>query len=211
LSSRFLGIDKGGRLILAVPTTGDTTAEKVFLPVGCDVGMIFSVGGLLLQVVTRVLDHCHYRQFRDRRVEALAVQRPSHVTELSHRKNLRWEVDVGEQITASIWPVEGLCSAAPPPPRIGRLVNWSDSGLGVCLAELIPHQLGTAMVIRLERWKPQDSSIHRGVLRHCTPKPDGQFLAGFGNVVELGPGQAVPIMESLAAYGASDPLRREET
>jgi len=149
LSSRFLGIDKGGRLILAVPTTGDTTAEKVFLPVGCDVGMIFSVGGLLLQVVTRVLDHCHYRQFRDRRVEALAVQRPSHVTELSHRKNLRWEVDVGEQITASIWPVEGLCSAAPPPPRIGRLVNWSDSGLGVCLAELIPHQLGTAMVIRL--------------------------------------------------------------
>ena len=38
-----------------------------------------------------------------------------------------------------------------------------------------------------------------------------RHIAGFGNVVELGPGQAVPIMESLAAYGASDPLRREET
>jgi hypothetical protein len=192
-------MDKDGRVILAVPAAEGARNKKVFLPVGCDVGMVFPVGGLLLQAVTHVLDHCHHQQHPPRRVEAIIVARPGKVTALSQRQNPRWEIDPSDRIAASIWSAESLASGARPLPRMGRLANWSDGGLGICLGEPLPCQAETEVIIRLEGRKPNEFPIYRGVLKHFTPRPDGQFLAGFGEVVELGPGQAVPIMESLAA------------
>jgi len=199
LSSRFLGVAPDGNVVLAVPISEGPKGRKVFLPDGCYVGMVFSVGDMLLQAVTRVLGYCHHMQQPGRRVEALTVARPIKVTELSQRKHPRWEIDPAEQMAVSLWPAEILASGAPTTPRTGYAVNCSAEGLGVRLCQALPFPTGTEMILRIESRGPRESLIHRGVLKHCTPMADGQFLAGFGEVVELGPGQAVAIMESLAA------------
>ena len=121
------------------------------------------------------------------------------MTELRQRKQPRWEIDPADQVAVSLWPAETLASGAPTTPRTGYVVNRSAEGLGVRLCQALPLPIGTEMIVRIESRGPRESLIHRGVLKHCTPMVDGQFLAGFGEVVELGPGQAVAIMESLAA------------
>jgi hypothetical protein len=199
LSSRFLGMEADGKPILSVPAAEGPKNRKVFLPVGCDVGMVFQVGELLLQAVTRVVGHCHHQQYPSRRVEAIIVARPMKVTELSRRGNPRWEIDPSEQIAASVWAAQGLAPGSLVAPRLGQLVNWSADGFGVSLPKPLPCQAGTEMIIRLEGRRIREFPIYRGVLKHCTPRSDGQFLAGFGEVVELRPGQAVNVMESLAS------------
>jgi len=54
-------------------------------------------------------------------------------------------------------------------------------------------------VICLESQTLNESVFVRGVLRHCTPLGDTTWLAGFGDVADLRPGEAISLMSFLAA------------
>lgn len=196
LCSRFLGLDDHADLVLAAPET-QTDQKKVFLPIGWDLAMSFRVGSFLLQAPTRVLGHCQHAQHATRRIDAILVQRPGKVTSLNRRREFRHPVDPSVRVAASVWLASELNAASRCGPRMGMLANRSTVGLGIRFDRKLPADIGSGVIVRLEDRSAESCVICQAVLKHCTPVPDGKWLAGFGDVVELAPGQAVPIMESL--------------
>jgi len=196
LCSRFLSLNHSGDLVLEAPGT-QTDRKKVFLPIGWEVLMKFPVGDFLLQAPSRVLGHCQYARRPARRIDAIVVERVGKVACLNRRKHPRREIDPAIVVAASVWPVDALRAGRCPDPRTGVLANRSRGGLGIRLDRPLPGQVGCEVIVRLEDRSAESCTICRAVLKHCTPVPDGKWLAGLGNVVELGPGQAVPLMESL--------------
>jgi len=195
LCSRFLATRPAGDLILAEPWAAD---KKVFLPVGWDLGIAFSVGEFILQARTRVLDHCQFRLHPTRHVDAMVVQRPDKLVSLNQRKHPRHEVDPSSHVMVSMWFSGDMERLRGEKPRIGRLLNRSQDGLGVGFDVPLPARTDVQVILRLEEKDAASCGIYRAVLKHCTLTPQGIWLAGLGEVTELGPGEAVPIMESLA-------------
>lgn len=199
LRSRFLSVNEAGDLVLAAPTTDDRR-RKVFLPIGWDVSIRFPVGDFLLQARTSVLGHCQFLSQANRRVDALVVERAGRVVAMNERDQPRREVDVSRHVAVSIWPADELAGAGPLRPRSGFLANRSPRGMGVRIHREIGLGVGARVVIRIEDRAVEACTICRAVLKHCTVGGDGEFLVGFGEVTELGPGQDVPVMESLASH-----------
>ena len=197
LCSRFLSLNDQGDLVLSAPET-QADQKKVFLPIGWELDMTFPVGDLLLRASTRVLEHCQHAQNPTRRIDAIVVRRPSKVTSLNRRRHPRQEADPSVRVAASVWPGLALRGGRCPAPRIGVLANRSRIGLGIRFATKLQADVGCEVVIRLEDYSAESCAIYRAVVKHHTPAGDGKWLVGFGEAVELGPGQAVPIMESLA-------------
>ena len=203
LRSRFLGIEEPGRLILDVPQGGN---RKVYVPVGQNIGMAFPMGHFLLQARTTVLDHCQFQLYPTRRIDSLVVQRPGRIISVNRRSQPRFEVDPSEYIMASFWPADSLTHRDQTAIRSGQLANWSVDGLGIRLAAKLPFPPGTRMIIRLEEAGSDEWPIFQAVLMHCSPQADERWLAGFGQVVRVEPGQAVGMIEALVARpGRSNP------
>ncbi len=201
LASRFLGQRGKGELLLAAP---ETRKGKVFLSTGCRIGLVFSVAEQTYQAQTAVADHCLFQPAPGRRVDAVVVWRPEKVTCLDQRSQPRWQADTNEPVFASLWPAEELGLAGVPAPRVGRLANWSAGGMGLVFDTPPALEDGADVVIRLEGRGLSEHPVYRAVLRHCTPRPEGGFLVGLADAEELGPGQAVWIMEARAALGRQD-------
>jgi len=200
LCSRFLGLCGNGDLILAAPGAR-TDQKKVFLPIGWELEMTFPLADLLLRASTCVLGHCQHAQHPTRRIDAIVVRRPSKVTTLNRRRFPRQEADPSVRVPVSVWPSLELRAGPCGPPRIGLLANRSRTGLGVRFAAKLQAGVGSEVILRLEDHAAEACAIHRAVVKHCTPAPGGKWLVGFGQAVELGPGEAVPIMESLVLAG----------
>ena len=196
MCSRFLAADSQGNPILAAPWTPKDD-RKVFVPGGWDLGMTFPMGGFTLQARSRVLGHCQHRRFPTKRVDALLVERSTRVVSLSSRRHPRTEIDPERRIVASLWPEAPLAQGAAPAPRTGMLANRSQEGLGIRLDAPPNVAVGQEAVCRLIEPGAVSARIYQGVLKHVTAESGGKWLVGLGDVVELGPGQAVPIMESL--------------
>ena len=196
LASRFLAIRANGEVILEAPRA---KRGKVFLSPGCRLGLVFAVANQVYQAQTAVADNCLFQATPAHRVDAVAVFHPEKVLPLNQRSQPRWEVDVHEPMYASLWPAAELSGQARPAPRVGRLVNWSAAGMGLLFDAPLPLADNCDVVIRLEGRKLSEHPIYRGVLRHCTARPEGGYLAGFAHATELAPGQAVDIVESIAA------------
>jgi hypothetical protein len=195
LSSQMLGLDDQDRLLLEEPRAG---AHKVFLPPGWELGMAFSVGEYFVQVRSSVLDHCQHLLEPQRRVEAMVVQRPGQILALNRRQHERTELDASCQVTAHIWPFDELLSGNRLGARTGRLRNISLAGLGIELSDEPGWPRGQEVLISLSEpaW-PQDR-LFRACFRHCSQAGRGAFLAGFGDVLEWGPGQSVRMIDRLA-------------
>ena len=190
LISRFLGIENPRRIILAPPMTARD--KKVFLPPGWRVGMSFDLAEKWFQATTTVIEYCMFQQSVTRRVDAMAVEQPTKL--LANRRSApRYRIAPSRQFYAKIWSAERLADEKLAPLHTGKLQDWSEAGLGVRLRE--PAGLTTG----LENDAGTDSLFLRGVLRHCTPLGDGCWLAGFGEIADLRPGEAPDLMNFLAA------------
>ncbi len=194
LCSRFLGATGRDRLVLDVPLSGD---HKVCIPVGWEMGMAFPMGQFLLQARTTVLDHCQFQLYPTRRVDGLVVQRPTKILSINRRERPRYKVNPSVYITASLWPADSLARGDQTDVRSGQLINWSVSSLGIGLSSNLSCSPGDQMIIRLEKADGDEWPIFRAILRHCTPQDNEEWLAGFSDVVRLGPGQESGIIESL--------------
>lgn len=194
LRSRFLGAVCPDRLILDIPVSGN---RKVCVPVGWELGMTFSMGQFLLQAKTTVLDHCQFQLYPTRRVDGLVVHRPTKILSLNRRSQPRHEIDPSEYIMVSLWPAESLAHGDRSVVRSGQLINWSVSGLGIKLAANLPCNPGTKMIIRMEKADGDEWPIFQAIFRHCTQHGDEEWLAGFGDVSRVGPGQSTSTIESL--------------
>ncbi|MCK4625557.1 MAG: flagellar brake domain-containing protein [Phycisphaerae bacterium] len=194
LRSRFLSAAGPDRLILDVPVFKN---RKVFVPVGRELGMTFSMGQFLLQARTTVLDHCQFQLYPTRRVDGLVVQRPTRILSINRRSQPRYEVDPSAYIMVSLWPAENLAHGDRTVVRSGQLINWSESSMGIKLAANLPCGPGTEMIIRMEKVDSDEWPIFQAILRHCTPQENGQWQAGFSDVSRVGPGQNTSTIESL--------------
>ncbi len=195
LRSRFLGAYPKDRIILEVP---QARRHKVFVPVGWDAGMAFSMGQFLLQARTTVLDHCQFQLYPTRRIDGLIVQRPTRIISLNRRSHPRHEVDPSAHVTmTSIWSAEDLARGDKTASHSGQLSNWSVGGLGIRLSANLPYSPGTQVIVRLDQAGCDECPIFRAVLKHCTLQKNGEWIAGFGEMVKIEPGQAVKTIESL--------------
>ncbi len=199
LTSRLLAFDVYGDLVLAVPAAGE---EKVFIPEGWDVGLFFSVGEFMLQALTQVAGHSFHRVDANRRVDALIVRRPERLVSINQRSEVRQEVS--QYVPVTLWPTEpsgegSVCSGPPllGPPCSGLLTNRSHNGLGTLLQSELPFRPGTNVLVRLEDPAATTAELFRAILKHCTPQIGGGYLAGLGDLTELGPGQAVELVRTL--------------
>jgi len=197
LRSRFLGIRNPDRLVLAVPQT--RRGKKVFVPNGWDLGIGFELEDQWLQARTTVVGHCLYPVHATRRVDGLMVQRPDEILSRSPRRKPRCEVDPSRLVTATLWAVECLESTNFATQAVGRILNWSETGLGVRLSARPPLRAGMEVLVRLETEDTEETPIYRGVLKHCTAHETGTWLAGIGEVTHVQPGEALTLAEFLAA------------
>jgi hypothetical protein len=198
LISRFLRLQGADRLILDIPVD---EGRKVYIPAGWSVGMAFSVGQYFLQATTTVIGTCPCPLYKTRRVDALLVDRPTRIIAADRRRNPRHQIDPHVYVFVSLWPASCLVAGDPAVTRIGRVLNYSQDGLGVRLEAPLDCGIGTEMILRLEQGRADEYPIYRAILRHHTQDPDGLWLAGFGEVAELTPGGASSLIEAIAAAG----------
>ena len=197
LISHFLGREAPSRLILAPPKKAD--GQKVFVPVGWDLGMSFDLANVWFQATTTVLEHCMFRQSASHRVDALAVEHPTQRLSATRRGAPRRCADPARPFTAIIWSAERVVDARLSPLQVGMLQDWSATGLGARLRHPLGLAPGDRAIICLERVTGEESIFLWGVLRHCTATDDGYWLAGFGDLTDMRPGEAVDLMSFLAA------------
>ncbi|MCK4626861.1 MAG: flagellar brake domain-containing protein [Phycisphaerae bacterium] len=194
LRSRFLGAAGPDHLILDVPVSKN---RKVCVPVGWEMGMSFSMGQFLLQARTTVLDHCQFQLYPTRRVDGLVVHRPSRILSLNRRSQPRYDVDPSAYIMVSLWLAESLAHGDRSVVLSGQLINRSESGLGIKLAANLPCSPGTEIIIRMEKADGDEWPIFQAIFKHCTQQGDEEWLAGFGDVSRVEPGQYTSTIESL--------------
>ncbi len=197
LISRFLGVENPSRIILAPPQTA--RGKKVFLPARWQVGMSFDLANVWFQATTKVIEYCMFQQSPTQRVDALAVEQPTKLISANRRSAPRYRVAPARKFFAKIWPEERLTDDKLAPIHTGKLQDWGQAGLGVRLREPANLATGLGAVLCLESETGTDSRFLRGILRHCTPLGNGDWLAGFGDVADLRPGEELDLMNFLAA------------
>jgi len=195
LVSRFLGFRGPAQLVLDVPRWGQ---RKVHVPEGCRMGLAFPVGASIVQARTVAVDHVQYPLYPTRRVDALVVERPQQIASVNRRRSARHEVPPERTITVALWPAEELTGGSSVHPRIGRVKNYSEGGLGILFPAFLPLAVDTAVVLRLEETGMDECRICRARFRHSTWLGEGEWLAGFADVEEVAPGQAAALMKNLA-------------
>jgi hypothetical protein len=194
LYSRLLGAFDDGRLVLDVPVYED---RKVFLPVGWDLGISFALGSFCLQARSEVLEHCLYPIHPTRRVDALVAQRPERFARVDRRRHPRKRLDPATCVLVSFWPMTELTEGIAAPAVTGRLVDCSPDGLGVRLEEDPKMAAGTEVLVRLEQTGADQSPIMKAVLKHVSEDVVGLYLAGFGELAEVNPGEGTNLIESI--------------
>ena len=196
LASRFLAMADRSHAVLATPTKPN--GDKVFLPLGWQLGMGFAVGNLFIQARASVEAHTQHPVYPGRKVDALVIRCPQKVTSITRRQEVRYDVDDPHLTSASVWLEQELLEGLHEIHREGRVLNWSESGFGIHLPAPVPFEPGAAVVLRVEGLRGTGCTFYRGAFRHCSAHHGGGFLIGFGEVSEITPGQCYPIMETLS-------------
>ena len=195
LTSRLAGLTEQGHLVASMPVQGE---QKVLLSVGSPVTMVFVLGEHLLQACSRVREHLEYPIPPPRRDDAIVIDAPASIQQLAKRTQPRMDSDPKLPVATDVWSWDALASGSQGPHRSGRLANWSESGLGVASDACLPFESGQHCLIRLQPPGSQQYQLYSATLRHCTRRDDGKWLAGFADVQEVQPGQAVPLIQRLA-------------
>ena len=208
LISRFLGL-RGDDVVLEVPRT--RTGGKVFVPEGWTLGIAFEQEGLWLQARGVVTGHCLFGQHGRSRADALVIQRTGMILAFNRRRKSRDGLDPGKPIVATVWATARIESGEPAPAQVGRLTNWSESGMGIRLPGPLCAGAGAEVIIRLHVGKADEYPIFRGIVKHCTEDAPDSWILGLGDVLDVGPGEAVSWMEVLAAAHGQDHPRDDTT
>jgi hypothetical protein len=200
LISQFLGLQPSGHVVVATPRTAE--GAGVFLPESWSVGMSFELGGLWLQTHSTVSGHCAFPLYPTRRVEATVLAPPAEMRVSERRRQVRQKVDPRRPIFATIWPAEGIESGAAACYQVGRLADWSQTGLGVRVFSAPALKAGQAAAVRLDKGLGAQCLLVRGVVRHVDASVEGGYRVGIGEVTIPRPGEAPELMEFLAAARA---------
>jgi len=201
LISRFIGVESPQRVILAPPVTA--RGRKVFVPDDWELGISFDLANVWFQAATRVIEHCLFYRSPTTRIDALAVAMPANLHSRNRRQSPRHDPPTDAATFATIWPVDRIEDENLAPLAKGRLQDFSATGLGVRLGEPIDLPTGMSAVICLETSSGNESAFLRGILRHCSPLGDGNWVVGFGDITGLEPGEAINLMTLLAAPAES--------
>ena len=102
-------------------------------------------------------------------------------------------------VSATVWPWRSFESGDFTIQHVGQLENWSEDGLAVQFEQPLELKVGDRAAIQLRSHSKDQHPILWGELKHCTVTPKGLWTAGFGNLIDLGPGEAPGLMEYLAA------------
>ncbi len=196
LTSRLLGTQDHSRVVIEVPRA-EASGEKVFVPDGADLELRFPVTDYLLSAQTTVIDHTVFDTSPTRKVEAVVLRMPRQIASQDRRNQPRHEIDPTRPINVSIWSWDLLADRGDSPRKVGRLVNWSQGGLGVSISASLPVDIDDKAVVRMEDPRSDEQKLYAAIRRHCTEQPDGKSLAGFSDVSEIQAGQATPVIESL--------------
>ncbi|MFW5839081.1 MAG: hypothetical protein ACOCZE_00730 [Planctomycetota bacterium] len=197
LSSRFLGWAGSQKLVLEAATKQN--GQKVFLPTGWNLGLGFAVGNLFMQAQSAVCGQTLHLVRPGRRIDAILIAKPDKVVSIARRKEIRYEVETPHLTTASIWQERELMESEQLTCRDGRVINWSASGLGIRLAAPLPFSPDTPVILRIEGLQDRTCRFYRGLFRHCSQLEPQFWVAGFGDVEEIIPGQCYPLIERLSA------------
>jgi hypothetical protein len=196
LASRFLAQPTPERLILAAATKPN--GQKVFLPTGWKLGLGFAVGNLFMQAQATVLGQILFSARPGRRIDAIEIGKPDKVVSITRRREIRYEVEDPHLTCATVWCEAALFETGPGVGRQGRVVNWSDTGLGICVPAEIPFPADTPVILRVQNLREKTCRYFRAHFRHCTHDYHQGWLAGFADVAEIAPGECFPLIERLA-------------
>ncbi len=195
LRSQFLALAPNAA-ILDIPTD---QGKKFFVPGGCDVGMVFTLGEQVLQARSKVIGQILFATQGGSRFDALELEWPAKVVPLQKRAQPRWTIPGDRLITALLWPADAMARPPLPAAKLGQVANWSQGGLGLRFAKDPSLAPETDMIVCLEEGPARPRRFYRGRTRHTTASGDDGFLVGLADVSELLPGQAVEIIRALAA------------
>jgi len=198
LITRLLSLVEPDRLAMDIPRD---RGRKVHLANETELGLFFSLGGYRMQTRTKVVDHCQLALRPGHRVDSLVVGRPEKLLTSNRRRSVRHQVDPSRYVAALLWEAEALSDGRGGPASTGWLVNVSAGGLGIHVKAPLPVEAGEEMVVRLKEIGAGECRLLRATLKHCTANADGMYTAGLGDVVELGPGQAIAMIETILAGG----------
>jgi hypothetical protein len=188
LISRFIGLRDEG-IVLAVPHTQKD--EKVFVPDGWELGLAFELGPLWLQARTVVLAHCQHMFRSDKRVDALVIQRPDKLVSANRRREKRETAQGDHPVTVTLWPADKALSAGA---IRGRLLDQSETGLGLELAARLKVEEGAEVLVRLHVRNARECPILRGTVRRSRATAEGFWIVGLGDIVEIAPGEATALL-----------------
>lgn len=200
LVSHFLGVEGQGQLALVPPQT--IRGRKVYIPVDWPIGMSFELESIWFQGTSSVLAHSMFRQSPTRRIDALIVKRPGELIASNRRGKPRRKVDCSKPVLATIWPAEGVSEPKLKPLEVGKVHDWSETGLGIMVAKPLDVAIGRKVIIGLDTTRKYERLFLWGVLKHCVLRESDAWLAGFGEVANVRAGEAVDFMELLSTSSA---------
>ena len=182
LISRFLGT-QGDDLVLDTPWKGNN--DRVFVPVGWDIGMAFESANLWVQTRTEILGHCLFLMDTPQRVDGLIVRRPAKILSTRPGRKPRHRVHPATPVAATVWPAKSLQDADDKSAHRGQLVNWSQGGLCIALHERPRFVVGAKLLIRLQTFVVGHRPILQGTVVHYSVNKQGLWQVGFGSVREV--------------------------
>lgn len=200
LVSHFLGVEGQGRIALAPPET--IRGKKVYIPVDSGIGMSFELEDSWFQGTTTVLEHSMFRQSPTRRIDALIVEQPGELLSSNRRRKPRRKVDPSRPVLATIWPAAHVSEPKLEPLGTGSVYDWSETGLGIMLPKPLDVDVGRKVVIVMYTTRKDERIFVWGVLKHCSLREGGKWLAGFGEVTNVRAGEAVDFVEFLSTSSA---------
>jgi hypothetical protein len=101
-------------------------------------------------------------------------------------------------VSATLWPWNSFESGDFAARYIAQLANWTDNGLALRLDQPVDLETGDRAAIQIQSHSRGQCPILWGRLKHCTAMPNGLWTAGFGDLADLGPGEAPDLMQYLA-------------
>lgn len=196
LISQFLLLRREGELVLAMPQSAAN--DKVFVPVGWQMGVGFEVGGYWHQGLTELIDHWQAPVHPCLRSDAIVIRAPAELISRPARSAGRITADPSKLIFVAMWliaeAIEGRLAAF----ELGRVVDQSDGGMGLRLEREPRLAVSQAVAIVTHSAGQHNAWIGKGTVRHISPCGDGQWVTGLGDVRELAPGEFPALSEYLA-------------
>lgn len=195
LISRFLGLSSDRGVILEVPRT--VRGDLVYVPDGWQVGVSWQLDRHAVQAVMDVIGHPQFPVQPTHKVDSLLLRWPDRVILLDRRREIRWELDPSHPVRIEVWQDLADDAGLQQRPYGGRLVDRSESGMGLRLPAALPWAEGSRLIVRLQGDLPHEAGLYRATLAYCAPDEDYGWRVGLARVEAVEPGECPSLIAAL--------------